>query len=132
MILEGIVSLIMAQGSGVSALIGSRVYPELLPENPQLPAITYYISGGTAEPTFEGSGMQKLRVHFDCHALTYGQAIAAREALRKLLNGAQGLLPDGTFLGNAQYIGPVDSPFGRTARQFRLGAEFYLFYNFND
>lgn len=132
MILEGIVSLITAPDSPVFALIGNRIYPEVLPNNPVLPAVTYYVSGGSAEPTFESSGMQKLRVHFDSNGDTYGSTIAVREALRKLLNGYRGLLSDGTFVMNTQYLGPIDAPYGQKVRQFRHGAEFYLYYNFED
>lgn len=130
MILEGFFALCM-QDADISALIGSRLYPELLPENPTLPAATYYVAGGNAEPTFDTSGLQQIRIHVDAHALTYKDAVAVRQAFKKLLNGYRGVLPDAdqTFLELGLYIGPTDSPFGRTARQFRLGGEFYLKFN---
>lgn len=126
----GIYSLLTAN-VGLSALIGARVYPIVLPEAPTLPAIRYQFAGGASEPTFETSGMQRLRVQFDCFGADPDSADATRSALINALNGYQGLLSDGTYLQNADLIQSVDF-FENDARQYRCMVEFYLYFNFPD
>lgn len=130
MILTGLVALITGT-TAWSNLAGTRLYPVTLPEAPTLPAATYHIIGGTSEPTFETSGMQKLRVQFDHYGNTYAAANQLREATRTLLNGYQGTLSDDTVLQNANLIQSVDF-FENDARQYRCMSEFYLYFDFND
>jgi len=82
--------------AGLSALIGSRVYPLRLPQGATLPAVTYqrisnlYLSshdnaGGTARPRFQ----------FNCWGLTYASAQAVNIQLRAALNGYKGTVTVG-------------------------------------
>ena len=142
MILAGIVALIVQAGSGLEAITASRIFPVTLPENIGAdlgggPAIVYRVIGGSSDATLETSGMQKLRVQFDCYAVGsstasgYGVAVGVREALRLLLNGYQGALPDGSFLDNADLIESRDV-FMNDARQYVAEIEFRLLFTFND
>jgi hypothetical protein len=126
----GIYSLLTAN-AGLSALIGTRVYPIMLPEAPTLPAIRFQYVGGSSEPTFDTSGMQKLRVQFDCMGADPDSADAVRTAMYGL-NGYSGLLSDGTLLQNFDLLGPGIDFFDSDARQFRCMVEFYLWFNFAD
>jgi hypothetical protein len=113
-------------------IIGGRLTPVLLPEGSPMPAMTYRIVASRSEPTFSGSGAQKLRVQFDAYSSdTYDNAAAARDALRSLLNGYSGTLSDGTFLQAAELIQQIDF-YENDARQFRCMSEFYLSFNFPD
>lgn len=124
----GIFSLITGDAN-VGQLNGTRVYPILLPEAATLPAIRYQFAGGSSEPTFETSGMQKLRVQFDCFGLDPDSADVLRSTLIKALNGHVGALSDGTYLQNADLIQSVDY-FENDARQYRCMVEFYLYFDF--
>src|SRR5581483_12336771 len=124
MITQGIFNL-LSQDAQISALIGQRIIPVLLPEACDLPAVTYQIVGGSSSPTFQTSGMQRLRMQFDCFGKNYSDATLTRDAIRKLLNGYQGLLSDGTFLQNADLIQSVDF-FENEALIYRCMIEFYL------
>ncbi len=128
MIQAGIYSLLSAD-PGLSAIVADRITPVLLPEGSPLPAMTYMVVGSSSEPTFETSGMQKVRMQFDFHAEGYTAAIGARDALRVLLDGYQGLLSDGTYLQNAQRIQDIDY-FDDGPRQFRCSSEYYLWHCF--
>lgn len=135
MIQTGIFSLITGF-PGVAALIGTRCYPVTLPENPTLPALRYQFAGGSSEPTFETSGMQKARIQFDAFAETADAAIALRDALigtqgSPALNGYRGFLGDGTYLQEAQLVGPGTDYFETDPRQYRCMMEFYLEYTFH-
>lgn len=130
MILTGLFNLITTT-TAWEALAATRLYPVTLPEIPTLPAATYHVIGGTSDPTFETSGMQKLRIQFDHYGNTYADANTLREATRVLLNGFVGALSDGTYLEDAQLIQSVDF-FENDARQYRCMSEFYLYFNFTN
>lgn len=135
MIDAGLVALLQAN-AGLEALIGTRIYPDVLPDEPTLPAITYQFLGGNSKPTFNTSGMQKLRVEFNCWSASWpqggtkAQAAAVRDALVAALNGYQGTLTDGTRLLTADLIHPGMSFFERELLQYRCLIEFYLLYTF--
>lgn len=102
----------------------------VLPEGATLPATTYQVVGGRSDATLDTSGMQKLRVQFDCRAATADDAATARDALIAALNGRIGeTLEDGTWLDSAELIQTIDY-FDSDSRQFRKGVEFYVNFNF--
>ena len=126
----GIFSLLTTDPN-IGPLVGTRVYPILLPENATLPAIRYQFVGGSSDPTFETSGMQKVRVQFDCFGADPDSADVLRTTLIKALNGYRGQLVDGTFLQNADLINALGIDFfDNDARQDRCMSEFYLWFDF--
>jgi len=142
MILEGIVALIVEAGSGLEAITANRIFPVTLPENIAaaaytggFPAMTYQVVGGTGQPGLKTSGPQRWRVQFDCYgvgtatASGYSAAKGVREALRLLLNGFSGALPDGSVVESILWIQPIDY-FESAARQYRCACEFYVNFNF--
>ncbi len=142
MILEGLVALIVQAGSGLQAITASRVFPGTLPElegaalGSNGPAIVFYrIPGSVSDPTLESSGMQRLRVQFDCYAVGtatasgYSAANAVCEALRQLLNGFTGALPNGAWLDNADLV-EIRDAYRTAARQYVAEIEFRILYCF--
>lgn len=127
----GIFSLLTANAA-VSALIASRVYPVLLPEDPTLPAICYKLIGGRSDATLSTSGMQRTRLEINCYGADYDGASALRTAVIKALEGYQGALSDGTFLQNADLVSPGTDFFEDEPRQYRCMVEFYLLYTFQN
>lgn len=125
----GLFSLLTAD-SGIAALIGTRVYPVMLPEDPTLPALLYKFVGGASSPTLTTSGMQRSRLEIDCYGATYDDASALRSAVIAALNGFQDELGDGTYLQNAELLNPGLDFFEDEPRQYRCMVEFYLFYTF--
>jgi hypothetical protein len=107
------------------------LYPMLLPEGTSIGA-TYRVVGGNSDPTFTTSGPQRWRIEFDCYAPSYAQADAGRMILRTLLDGYEGVLSDGTYLQNCIHIQPIDHPYDFQPRLFRLGAEYYVFFNLSN
>jgi len=127
MIEQGLYTLLAAT-STIAAMVGTRIYPLILPEASVLPALTYQVVGGHSSATFDTAGMTRLRMQFDCWGADYLDAITLRVALIAALNGYQGLLSDGTNLQNAQQLQNVDF-FDHEARYYRAMTEFYLYFD---
>lgn len=120
---------LLAEEPTIAALVSDRIDPVRLPINQAMPAITFRIVGGSSEPTLETSGLQRVRLEIDCFGKSYLAAAKVRQAVRKFLNGYQGLLGDGTYLQNADLIQELDFD-EEYAREFRCMAEFYLYFVF--
>lgn len=128
MIEAGLFTL-FSQDAGVSAVVGDRIYPMLLPTSVRMPAITWQIVAGQTKPGLKTRGMQRWRLQVDCWGKTYLDAANARKAVIKLLDLHNAQLSDGTYLQAAVFIQPIDFYSGGD-ELFRLGAEFYLYFHF--
>lgn len=126
---DGLFDLITTEAT-IAAIIATRMYPIVLPTDCPMPALRYSFAGGMSEPTFDTSGLQRVRVQFDCFGANQDDAMQLRWALIRFLNGYSGELIDGTVLQLAQLIQQVDF-FEQGPRQFRCMVEFYLTFNFN-
>lgn len=127
MIEVGLVALLQADPT-LSPLVGTRIYPVLLPPNQgagPFPALTYQVVSGSSEPTFETSGFITLRMQFDCWGRNYSDAAILRKTLVQVLNGFRGALTDGTFLEDAQFIQPIDF-YEQSILLYRCAVEFYF------
>lgn len=81
----------LLEDSTLAGLVSERIYPDVLPQNPTLPAITFGWAGGMRFHHLTGaSGLSGPRIQFDCWATTYLGAEAVYEALRLALDGFQG------------------------------------------
>lgn len=128
MISRGLFSLLSAEPTIAAAAPGG-VYPLLLPKGGVTPAMTYQVVGGTSAATLTSSGLQKVRVQFDCFAQSYDAAAFLRDTLIRFLNRYAGTLSDGTQLQDVQLIQSADF-YDQDALQPRCMCEFYLFFNF--
>jgi hypothetical protein len=74
--------------AATAALLGSRIYPLVLPQAPMLPALAYTrISQGEQFTSNGPSGLRRVRIQLDCYAETYDAARALADAVRNALNG---------------------------------------------
>lgn len=74
----------LAAAPGVTDLVGTRMYPNLMPQGVALPAIVYSVISDTPENTFTGTSADRLnstRVQIDCYAVKYLDAHAVAEAV---------------------------------------------------
>lgn len=63
------------------AIVATRIYPRIRPQNSPLPAITYTVPGGARDATLKGlSQTRRPRVQIDCWAETYAQSRALADA----------------------------------------------------
>ena len=125
-LLDGIAALLAAD-AGFAAAVPGPIADTLLPEGATLPALTYQVVGGEEDPTFDTAGLARVRVQFDVRAADGDSARAGRKNLIRVLNGFRGQLPSGgPWVEGIQLIERIDY-FDNDARQFRKGAEFYVF-----
>ena len=110
----------LTSATSVTAIVGTRIYPLVLPTDPTLPAIEFTFVAGLNIPTMDSMGVQKYRVEVNCWGDTYGDAVSLRYAVVKALSGYTS--------GNSsiQYLMPQDD-FDDDLLQYRATAEFYVF-----
>ncbi len=84
----------------VAALVGSRIYPMRLPQNPALPAVVFQrISAPPDGLTIDGrAGRVPIRLQLSLWAQTYDGARALMAAVDARLDGYSGSNGDGTAL----------------------------------
>jgi len=98
-------------GSDLVDLIGSRLYPDALPQSPTLPAVVYYVISGTTLPGLAGIVADgEMRVQFDAYSLTRlesDEVAAAIAAMLKSLSAAgPTTIGDGTPVCDVEVMGP--------------------------
>jgi len=77
--------------SGIAALLGTRVYPTILPQAPTFPAMTYQQITSQTLHTLDGPvALDRVLIQFDIYALTRLEVSAVGAALRAFFNGASG------------------------------------------
>jgi hypothetical protein len=114
----------------LAAIVGTRIYPNVLPTDAPLPAIHYRIVGGASKATQDTTGSQRYRVEVTCWSDgssrgtgSYLQAATLRAAVIAQLNRQSS--------GSIQlidYIQPIDD-FDHELLQHKCVAEFYLYAN---
>jgi hypothetical protein len=77
--------------AAVAALLGTRIYPDHLPQSTTLPAAVYYGISGTDEPRLSGlAGFATERIQIDAYAETRLAANALALAIRDALTNGSG------------------------------------------
>lgn len=77
----------------LTALVGDRIYPTILPQRATLPAVVYFRVGGRTEhrPTAQTSGRTRnFTVAVQAIATTYDDADAVERAVYNRLEGSEG------------------------------------------
>jgi hypothetical protein len=79
--------------AGLSLLIGNRLYDDILPQSPTLPAVVWQRIDTTRFHSQSGpSKLAKPRFQFSCWAITRLESIQVSAALRDALDGFRGLM----------------------------------------
>lgn len=74
--------------SAITDLIGTRIYPDILPQDPTYPAITYQEISGPRDYTQQGAdGVTTYRVQLDLWANTFEEVIPLRDAVEASVSG---------------------------------------------
>jgi hypothetical protein len=68
--------------AGITALVGTRVYPLLVAQSTAMPAISYQRISTDPTQHRGGTAHERVRIQIDGWAATYGGAIALREEIR--------------------------------------------------
>ncbi len=108
--------------AALAALIGGRVYPQRLPQDPVLPAVTYTVISDPREHTHAGpAGLAHPRVQLDAWAGTTSQAREVARELRRALDGYRGVMgpAPGVRVDKALVVGGLDDYEEATGRARR-------------
>jgi uncharacterized protein DUF3168 len=91
--IEASLETYLKNNAGIAALVASRIYPQLIPENPTYPAISYEKTSGEHERSLTGSsGLAMADFELECWAKTYGGAKSVADAVRNALDGFSGMM----------------------------------------
>lgn len=71
----------------ITGLVGSRIRPMVMPENGELPAISYHIVIGQPQNSLNGfdSGLINYQVQIDCWTTLHSQMLALGNAVKERL-----------------------------------------------
>ncbi len=87
--LESKITTVLKGSTAVSALVGGRVFPLVLDQGCQFPAVSFLrVSGGKQFGLSGYSGLEGSRIQVDCWATTYKQAKALAAAVSTAMRAA--------------------------------------------
>jgi len=115
--------------SDITDLIVARIYPNILPQDPTFPSITYNrVSGRRVLKLNPGrSGLAVARFHINCWAETYSAVKALAEEVRIALQGYQGVLSDGVSAQAVHFYGDWDQYESET-HEYRVIMDFEIWH----
>jgi hypothetical protein len=121
---------LMLEDASVAADVGAaRIYPLQLPQNPALPAVTYF-EVSAQRPYSSQQGPLKLcgsRFQIDAWALTFAEACLVAEKIRIRLDGYCGAVGDSTiqgiFLDNSRALYESEPKLYRVSRDYLIWFE---------
>lgn len=114
--------------AGVSALIGQRMYPDVLPQGAIFPAIRYFEV--SLSPLYAHQGDLNLdtsRYQFDCYAATRPAARDLAAALRAALSGKK-TYQDGVTFRSTQLVNSL-SGYDDALNAWRMVQDYQLSYS---
>lgn len=83
---EKVVRERLSTHAGTTALVASRIYPVVLPQEPTYPAITFSrVSSQRIEGVHTNPGMATVRIQITCWASTFDSAKSVAEQVRLAL-----------------------------------------------
>lgn len=93
--IEAAVTDHLTDDSGLTALIGSNFFPGCLPQRTagtsRIPAVVFSVVANQHVRTLGGpTGVARIRLRFDCFAVTQATSTAIAEAIRAALDGVSG------------------------------------------
>ena len=114
--------------SDVTDEVGTRIYPEVLPQSPTLPAVVFRTLTGNSHGHLSGkSCLADAVVQFDCYALTSLAARDAEEEIRKAVDRYEGGNIRGVF-AQAPRSGYEKATDGKDAGYYKASRDYLVFY----
>lgn len=90
MIVETFINL-MLEDTAITAIVGDRIYPRMLPDAAKFPAIVVTKATGVGSYDLQGDvGLEAARVQVDVYDTAAGKVIALRTLVRRLFSGFKG------------------------------------------
>jgi hypothetical protein len=125
--IEGAFVAIMLADPTLSPLVGDRIFPMMLPEDTQLPALTYHsVDSPKPHSTLD---VETPRIQVSCWAQTYGGATGVKvvaQAVKNALHGKSGTY-DSVRVIEIRYRNMVDD-FETDTNFFHIPVDFIVQY----
>jgi hypothetical protein len=91
----------LQNNSSISAIVGSRIYPQRLPQNVTYPAISFNQVSATRAFSLSGAtGRSRRRITINCWATSEAGADAIATAVRRAISGWSGGWMRDSFVGS--------------------------------
>ena len=95
MSIEATLFATLNNNSALTALVGSKIYPNVAPDNVAVPYITYQVVVGTPYSLINTAHSTERKLfQVNCIANTYTNAKAIAEACKNAINGTVGYFKD--------------------------------------
>lgn len=128
--LKEILFPVLVADSGISGLVGERIYPRRLPEGTELPAISWFRVSTqriyTYDPYPETDAWATARVQFNCWSTFEEEADRVGEAVLLCLSGYGSTL-GGELIGSSFAVNDLDL-YDSEVEIFRRVLDFYISY----
>lgn len=131
MLLESDLTEFILEDTDISAMIDDRIYPIVLPQSPDVPALTYFRVSGARFTTMEGPNeLMNPKFQINSWAETYSEAKTLANLVMERLHGYRGAFNAeevlGIFLNNEEdLIEDLDDG----TRFYRVRMDFLLWKN---
>ncbi len=113
--------------SGVTNLVGTRVYPVVLPQDPVYPAVRYQQTAGERTQAMgSNTGLVNTTVQIDSYSESYEEAREVAEEVRAALQRFQGTVA-GVEIESVFVNGPLDV-FEDQIKKFRVQQDFTVWH----
>jgi hypothetical protein len=117
--------MLVTSDASVAALAADRVYTEVLPQGPTVPALVFTEVAGGDDVALDGpTGARSRRVQVDAWAATREEAtslaLAAKAALAGHVGAAAGLCVDGVFFLTERWDYDAETRLYRTSADFKI------------
>jgi len=116
--------------AGLSALISTRIYPDILPQSPTVPAITYQSISKVREHLFRAdSTLVKSRYQFSCFGNTRSSSKAVAKQIRFALQNYSGTMGGtGGVIVNAVEIDGEDDNYESDTKLYSTMLDFLIWH----
>jgi len=96
--------------AGLKALVGTRIYPLILPQPPTLPAVTYFKVSLVNRRVMASPSdvLKQVRVQFSCWANTYSETKSVAEQVKVALQDFAGQMGGGVQVLDGNIINEQD------------------------
>ena len=92
------IKYLIQQDSTLSGLVGTRIYPNPIPENPTYPSIGFQQISDVQVSSHQGnSNLAQTRIQLDVWHNTYELAKAVRDNLKRVLRDYKGTVVNGIY-----------------------------------
>ena len=117
--------MLLTADAGVAALVGDRVFTEVLPQAPTVPAVVFAQVAGDEDVALDGpTGVGSRRVQIDAWAKSRAEATALALAVRAALAGhsgaAAGFEVHGVFLLTERWDFEPETSLYRTSQDYEV------------